>query len=110
MAKNCVKAITMTALDTATLASAYKAINSAGLSESCILLHITNDSDTDLTVSYDGTTAHDYVRAGTRMDLNLQTNALPNGKVSQFAKGTVVYVKSAAGTGSVYLSGYYQPI
>lgn len=110
MAKNHIRAITLTSLDTSTLASAYKAINSAGLPEACVLVNITNDSDTDLLVSYDGTTDHDYVRATTRIDLNLQTNSLPNGKVSQLAKGTVVYVKSAAGTGSVYLSGYYQPV
>lgn len=110
MSKNCIRAIEMTSLDTAGLAGDFAAINPDGLTESLVFMRITNDSDTDLVVSYDGATDNDYVRAGSTIDLNVQTNSLPNGKVAQFSKGTVIYVRSAAGIGLVYLAGYYQPV
>lgn len=110
MAKNNIQAITMTSINTNTLSGSFLPINSAGLPEPCVLIRIINDSDTDMTVSYDGTNDHDYVRTGSTLELNLQTNSLPNGNVAQLARGTIVYVKAAAGTGLVYLAGYYQPI
>ena len=110
MPKDYMKPITMTSLDTATLAGDYVAINSSGLEKSCVLIRLINDSNRDLTVSYDGTIPHDYVRAGSTLELNLQANSRPNNKVAQLKAGTVVHVKAAAGTGYVYLVGYYQPM
>ena len=110
MSKNSIQAITLTSLDSATLAGAYKAINGTGTTEACLLVRIINDSDTDVLISFDGTTDHDYVRTGSVLELNLQTNSQVNNLVAKLGKGTVVYAKSAAGTGNIYLAGYYQPI
>lgn len=110
MAKNSIQAIPLTSLDTSTLSGDYIAINATGTTEPCVLIRVINDSDTDLTVSYDGSNDHDYVRTGSVLDINLQTNSQPNSKVAQLSRGTVVYVKSAAGTGNVYLAGYYQQV
>jgi hypothetical protein len=106
--KDSIKAIPMVALDTATLAGAYKAINTDGLPNACGLIRIINDSNTPLTVSYDGVTAHDYVGDGEYIYIVSQLLAQPNNYRALFSKGTKVYVKSGAGVGYVMLVGYYQ--
>lgn len=107
---NYILPIARATLDSATLAGAYKAINSTGLANSCSVLRIINDSDTDINVSYDGTTDHDYVKTGETLQLDLQANSTPNSYVSYIRKGTVVYAKSAAGVGNIYVAGYYQAV
>ena len=109
MPKNCVNAITMTSLNATTLAGDYAPINPSGLTEPCALVRLINNTNRDLLVSYDGVTPHDFVRNGSTIELNLQTNSQPNNKVAKLARGMVVYVNAAAGTGFVYLVGYYQP-
>ena len=106
---NYIAAIPLTSIDSATFTGAYQSINAAGLTEGCTLIRITNDSNRDITVSYDGVTPHDYLRLGDKLELNLQANSQPNGYASSLRKGTVVYVLGTAGTGSVYLAGYYNP-
>lgn len=107
--KNIVLPITLTSIDSATVTGSYQAINSSGLPKACFLLRITNASNKDVTVSFDGSTDQEYVVAGTSLPLNFQTNAQPNTNIANMAQGTKVYVKGAAGTGSIFLSGYYQP-
>lgn len=107
MSNNKLKAIPLTSFNTTGLSATYQAINSSGLSDACVILRITNDSNQDITVSYDGSTDNEYVRTGESLVLNAQSNSLPNSFVANFAQGTIVYVKGSSGTGSVYLSGYY---
>lgn len=108
MATNRVQAIPLKSIDSATFTGSYQAINPTGLSEACFMIRINNDSNRDLTLSYDGTTDHEYVLAGDFLQVDAQNNARPNNFTALFSKGLVVYVKASAGTGSVYLSGYYQ--
>jgi len=97
----------MTSLNTAALTGDYDVVN-AGLSNACFLLRITNDSNRDLVISYDGATPHDYIPAGDRLDINAQANATPNGNVALFRKGLPIYVNGAInGTGFVYIAAYY---
>lgn len=103
---NSVKAITLQSFDSAGLAASFKAINSSGLTEACFMIRIINDCDEDVTISFDGTTSNDYLRTGETLDLAPQ----PYGKFAYFKQGTVVYVKGSAGTGLIYLSGYYQSV
>lgn len=105
--KNAVNALEMTSIDSASMTGSYQAINASGLEKACFYLKIINDSNQDVSVSYDGSTDNDYVLSGTREPLPAQNYAQPNNWVSLFAKGTVVYVKGTAGTGNVYLVGYY---
>ena len=107
--KNIVQAIPLTSIASASVASSYAAINSSGLPNNCSIIRIINNSSTDVTVSYDGVTDHDYVRTNTTVTLEFQSNAMPNSYVSNLAIGTKVYVKGTAGTGNVYLAGYFNP-
>ena len=108
---NIVLPITMTNIASGSISGTYAAINSTGLPFPCWEIIITNTSNKDVTVSLDGTTDHFFVTSGTILTLITQTNSRPNNFVDDFAQGTRVWVKGAAGagTGNVYLSGLYQP-
>jgi len=106
--KNIVAAIKLTNIASSTLTGAYQAINT-GLSSPCFLIRIINNSSTDVTVSYDGINDNDYIPHGTFVDLNFATNSQPNNNCALMPINTIVYVKGTAGTGNIYLAGYYQP-
>lgn len=108
--RNTISAITLTAIDSATFTGAYQLVN-AGLTQPCFLLRITNNSNRFVLISYNGTTTHDMIPIGGTLQITGQSNALPhNSDTAKFPKGMPVYVLGAAGgTGSVYISGYYQP-
>lgn len=104
-----VKAVPMTSFNTTGLTTSYKVINASGLPEACFLLRIFNASDKPVSVSYDGSTDHDYVTNGGGLQIPFQDNANPNNSAANIKKKTKVYVKGAgAGTGLIYLSAYYQ--
>jgi capsid protein len=109
MSKNYIEAVPLASIDSATFTGNYLPINGAGLTEACSLIRITNDSNVDITISYDGATPHDYLRAGDKLELNLQANSQPNGYMSFLKQGQVVYVLAAPGIGYVYLAGYFNP-
>ncbi len=110
MAMNLIKVIPLTSINSAAFTGAYQVVNTNGTANACILIRIINDSNVDVTVSYDGATDHDFVPAGTQNVLQFQANAQPTGNAALLAKGTKVYVKGAAGVGLVYLAGYFQPL
>ena len=87
IAKNSVLAIPMTSHNVADFDGSFKVINTDGLDEACDMLRITNDSDVDVTISYDGTNSHDFCLLGQVLQL-----PTPIGR-SNFAKGTKVYVE-----------------
>jgi hypothetical protein len=99
----------MTSIESTTISGTYAVINSSGLPVGCCILNIINNSDEDVTVSYDGVTDHDYVPTLTDRNLYFQTNAQPNTNIARLAAGTKVYVKGSMGTGYIYLVGWYQP-
>jgi len=111
MSKSFILPLELDSIDSATFTGALQAINPAGNAEACVILRIINDSDVDIEISFDGITDHDFLGAGETLQLDFQTNSLPNGNVGVLKKGTVVWVASTtgAGTGLVYLAGYYQP-
>lgn len=107
--KNTVKAIPLTNIASSSLTANYQAINPGGLPNACFEIVFTNGSTTGVTLSYDGTTDHEYVLSTGTKILNAQTNSAPNNHVANFPIGTIVYAKGTAGTGNLYLSGYFQP-
>lgn len=108
--KNSIQPIPLTSINSATFTGNYQLISGAGgLTNSCIILRIINNSNIGVTVSYDGINDHDFVPANSVLQLPFQSNAQPNNFSALIAKGTRIYVKAAAGAGIVYLSGYYQP-
>ena len=108
--KNSVAAIPLTSVSATTFDGVnYKPINTSGLPHACFQFTISNGSSVSVFASYDGVTNHEIIPSGSVVSHPLQTNAQPNTSIANLAKGTVVYVLGAAGTGSVYLSGLYQP-
>lgn len=107
--KNSVKAIPLTFIQSSVIDDTYSLIDANGLPNACFLLKIINNSNEDVTVSYDGDTDQEYVPKNTIATINAQTNAGPNSFVTLFPVGMGIYVKGTAGTGDVYLAGYYVP-
>lgn len=105
--KNSMYYIPMTSIDSATFTGAYQAIN-AGTTQPCFAFKIINNSTVDVTISLDGTTDHDYIPSKSAQIYDLQTNKQPQNDMCLLVQGTKVYVKSSAGTGSVYLVGLTQ--
>lgn len=108
MAKNSVQAIPLTNIASSTLSSSYQAINATGLPFPCFMIRLNSTSSTPVTVSFDGINDHEFLLNGTFVNLNFQTNSRPSNDVAYMKAGTVVWVKGTAGTGNIYLSGYYQ--
>lgn len=107
--RNNITPIPLTSIDSATFTGAYQVVNTAGLPFPCFMLRIVNNSDRDITVSFDGATDNDFVPHGTSETIESQTNSQPINFTCLFPKGTKVYVKGlAGGTGLVYLAGYAQ--
>lgn len=107
--RNFILTVPLTTINSATIGGAYQPINVGGLLFACFALHITNASNADVIVSFNGTTDHEYIPAGKDIFINGQTNAQPQNNVAQFRQGMVVYVRGVAGVGFVTLAGYYQP-
>lgn len=106
---NSILPIARASFNTTGLTGSYKVINSGGTSEACVLIRIINDSDTDVSISFDGSTDHDYLRTGETLQLPFQSNAAPGSNTAKLRQGTQVWVKGGgAGTGLIYLAGYYQ--
>ncbi len=108
MSGRSIRAITRAGFNTAGLGLPYLPLNINGISNSCFLLRLVNDSNVGITISYDGAVAHDYIRAGSTLDLPGSYGLQDNGSIGGWRKGTVVYISgAAAGVGFIYLTGYY---
>ena len=108
MAKDYVKAIVMQDVDTASItAGSWLAFDVDGIEKPCFFIRITNDSNTDVFISYNGSDNNEYIPSGGKIEVNFQTNASPGNLVAKLSKRTAIYARGTAGTGLVYLSGYY---
>jgi hypothetical protein len=105
--QNRIQAIPLTNIASSTLTTSYMPINTGGLSNACCILRINSTSSTPVTISYDGVNDHEFLLNGTYFTINAQTNSQPQTNIANFPKGMVVYAKGTAGTGNIYLSGYY---
>jgi len=101
--KKYVLPIQLSTFDSSSVGTSYQAINATGLPHSCETITIVNDSDADITVSLDGTTDHVAVIDGAVYNI-----ITPEGMENAVRKGTIVYLKGTAGTGTIYLSGIYR--
>lgn len=109
MPKNRLQAITLGTFNAAALAAAYKPIYAGGLPHALALLRITNKSNVDIIISYDGITDNDYITIDSTFFLPAQMNAQPQNQVMYIPAGTMLSVKQATvpGIGTIYISGYY---
>ena len=106
MSVNYVSPITMVSKNAAALTGGFDLVNT-GLTEACFVLRIVNDSNSDVIISYDGVTNHDYVVAGTSLQIYAQASAQPASYVALFRKGQRVFVKGTAGVGLIYVVAYF---
>ena len=100
----------MTEFDAADLGAAFQVISDTGFPEPCVYLRLINNSDADITISFDGVTNHDFVQSENRLEIYTQISSLPQNRVSVFQKGTKIYVSGPQQSkGTIYLCGYYRP-
>jgi hypothetical protein len=107
MAQNSVKPFLLSNILSSTVTAFYAPLNGTGFSQAPFFIRIVNNSTMAVTISYDGVNDHEFIPSNTVFELNSQTNAQPNAHIALFPKYTIVYIKGAAGTGNIYLSGYY---
>ena len=110
MAINRIKALILKSVASSAVTGTYAALNPLGAEGACFMLRIANLSDTAVTVSYDGTNDNEVVLDNETLNISTNSLGVPAGRVALFPIGQKVYVKGSAGTGTIYLSGYYQPI
>jgi glycine cleavage system aminomethyltransferase T len=70
------------------------------------IIRFTNASTHDITISWDGTTDHEYVVSGTSLLIDISTNR-EAAQVFDISQNTQFYVKGTTGTGNIYISAYY---
>jgi hypothetical protein len=99
--------MTMVTFDAASLSSSYQAVNSSGFPAAMNIFNILNGGSTDLTLSYDGVNAHQYVPSHANYGLASSEIASNTPDAVKIPKGTIIYIKGTAGTGTIYLTGYY---
>lgn len=108
MAGNTVKAIPLSIFDSSAMLVTYQSMNGpAGLPGACFWIQVYNASDEGIFLSYDGITDNEIIPSDNRFSLMTFMGATPNSWTSLLAKGTQIYVRGTAGTGNIYLSGYY---
>jgi len=107
MAQNSVKSFALSSILSSTVTSLYAPLNSLGFAQAPFFIRIVNASNMAITVSYNGVDDNEFIPANSVFELPSQTNAQPGAHMALFPKNTIVYVKGTAGTGNIYLSGYY---
>jgi len=107
MAQNSVKPLLLSSMLSSAVTGMYAPLNGIGFAHPPFFFTITNASNQPILISYNGIDDHDFLAANTSFDFPTQSNSQPNAQVALFPKNTIVYIKGVAGTGSIYLSGYY---
>lgn len=90
------------------MTSSYQAVITGGLPFPLMMMKLTNNSNEDITISYNGITAHEYIPAMTQAIFDFQSNAGGGNNEAKVAAATNIYVKGTSGTGNFYVSGWYQ--
>ncbi len=80
------------------------------LTKPCVFIRVINNSDQDITISYDGATDHDFVPSDSVFEFSVQALKGATNYAAVLPQGTTIYLKGSVATGAAYLSGYYQPV
>jgi hypothetical protein len=107
MAQNSVKPFILSTVLSSTVTALYAPLNGTGFLQAPFFIRINNASTMAITISYNGVDDHEFIPANSIFELPSQTNSQPGAHIALFPKNTIVYIKGTAGTGSIYLSGYY---
>lgn len=92
-------------IDSATFTGSYQAVGTK-LSNPTRIVKFTNNSTKDVTLSWDGSTDHEYLPAGSFLLLDVSSDR-ETANIFEIGANTQFYVKGSAGTGSFYISTYY---
>jgi len=104
--KSAIKSVVMATINANTVGPGwYTVINPAGLPAACNIVRIVNRSKDDMTISFDGVTAHDYIKTDGEMQLSAPLGASQSG----FQRLAKAYVKGTTSTGFIHAIGYYLP-
>lgn len=109
MAKNIIKAVPLTSFSSSSITSSYQPIITGGLAAPCFLLRITNNTTEDFLISFDGINDADYIFKDTTSNIPTLYSNQPPSYIAVWPQGQQIYVKGTAGTGTLYIAGYYQP-
>lgn len=91
----------------ASISGTYAAIGaSPALTHIACIIKITNNTNGDLTISWDGSTDHDFVPAGSFVLYDISANT-GREQGLYIPIGTKFYVKGTPGSGSCYLTVLY---
>lgn len=92
-------------IDSATFTGSYQALGTPLVNPS-VILKIYNGATVAITISWDGSTDHEYLPTGAFLLFDVSANSELS-KIRNIAAKTQFYVKGSAGAGLVYLSSYY---
>lgn len=107
--KNSIATVPMTTFLSSSVTGTYAPIITGGLAHACFSISITNNSTQDITISFDGVNDSDYIPKATIKNIPPLYALIAQTNSAQFPLGTQIYVKGTAGTGDIYVAGYYQP-
>lgn len=88
-----------------TFTGSYQTVG-AVLANPSRILKFTNDTSVDVTVSWDGTNAHELLPAGSFLLIDVAANRQIS-NIFSAAAGTQFYVNASSGTGTFYISTYF---
>lgn len=97
---------TLRSIDSATFTGSYQALGTP-LANPSYICKLVNNSTVLVTISIDGTNDVDVAPAGSFWLYDESKNINGIGPLIALPKGTQIYVKGSAGTGSVYLVSQY---
>jgi hypothetical protein len=109
MPKNRVIGIPLGAFDSADLTADFQPLYAGGLPHALQFMRIQNYSTVDIIFSMDGITSNEIIGPGAVFEFPVQLFSQPRNQVAQIAAGSMLSVKwlTEAGTGNIYISGYY---
>ena len=103
--------IPMITFDTSGLTGSFGILNAAGFPEAIKLLVVYNGGSNAFTFSLDGVEEGQFFPPEATFTFDIQSNHATNSAYSSGTKvarkGQFVYGKGSAGTGNIYISGYY---
>lgn len=107
MASIIVSADVLRSLAFGSISGTYTAIGPA-FDHPMRIVKVSNKTNTDMIISFDGVNDHDYITAGTSEEYDVAANQVGNAGWF-FRVGTTVYVKQvlAPGSGAVYVTALY---
>lgn len=104
--KNVIEPIPRASFDVSGLTGSYQAIDASGFDNAVVIIKMYNGGTTGVDISWDGSTDHDYMPAGSTLILDIATNRNKSDQKFAAEAGQIIYVKGTAGTGNVYLSAW----